>query len=510
MKDVFISYATEDRPVAQRLAAGLEGSGLSVWWDRHIQVGSEWDKTIEDALTAAKCVVVLWTGHAKNSRWVRAEAREALKQEKVVPVMLEANAIPLAFTGIQALRFSEWDGGAGSKEFDILLGVIRAKLSGKAIELPEASSTKASVVGKLAALLGIKAGVGGLLALLLIVSSFMRIDPVISVHVETARVEFRVAPGLDDKRLTDVITFDTLTFQNVGKLSVSPDRLLVADPADYDMASDSYPPKAWLDMSVNGQTVQFEADRPSIFSEVTIETTEHKEVVAGQLDGIVLTDDAVVAMEVSKENALTWSIRTTQERQRVVLSRIHAVQLIQTGLKASRGISIPFPQDQELTYQIIFENKSGTIELFGQDQALVLVLNEKGTVPQDKATAQKKLISSSVLPLQAVDFSWQDPGTGERKTPEGFGGTVKYLSPQGMPSVPIEENTFLTLNQLDHFEITKISIDSDSHKLLVDLQGKAGYIKTGTQQNPRDLRPTLFDQIRFSPLFEPVRKLIGF
>lgn len=81
MKDIFISYAAEDRAIAQRLAAGFEQSGLSVWWDRQIQVGSEWDKTIEDALAGAKCVVVLWTAHAKNSRWVRAEAREALKQE---------------------------------------------------------------------------------------------------------------------------------------------------------------------------------------------------------------------------------------------------------------------------------------------------------------------------------------------------------------------------------------------------------------------------------------------
>ena len=51
MKDIFISYASEDRAIAQRLAAGLEQSGISVWWDRQIQVGSEWDKTIEDALT---------------------------------------------------------------------------------------------------------------------------------------------------------------------------------------------------------------------------------------------------------------------------------------------------------------------------------------------------------------------------------------------------------------------------------------------------------------------------
>jgi|GEM_PF-1431443 len=508
MKDVFLSYASEDRAVAQRLAAGLEGSGLSVWWDRQIQVGSEWDKTIEVALAAAKCVVVLWTGQAKNSRWVRAEAREALKHEKVVPVMVEDNAIPLAFTGIQALRFIGWNGAAGSNEFEMLLGVIRAKLEGKAVEWPEASSTKASVVGKLVALLGIKAGVGGLLAFLLIVSSFLRVDPVISVHVETARIEFLVVPASGDTRLTEELSFDRLTFQHIGKLSLSPDRLLVADPAEYDMDSDSYPPKAWQDLAIHGKTVQFAADRPSISSEIAIETTEHKEAVAGQLDGLVLTDEAVVSMEISRDHAVTWSIRTKQGRQRVVMSRIHAVQLIQTGLKASPGLSIPFPQDQELTYQVIFEHKPGTIELFGQDEALVMVLQETGD--REKEAAPKKLIFHSVLPIQAVDFSWQDPGTGERKSPEGFAGTVAYLNPQGMPSVTIGENEFLTLEDLEHFEITSISIDPNSQQLVVDLKGQAGYVKVGTAGNPQNLRPTLFDKIRYSPLFEPVSKLIGF
>jgi hypothetical protein len=502
MKDIFISYASEDRPIAQRLAAGLEQSGLSVWWDRHIQVGSEWDKTIEDALAAAKCVVVLWTGHAKTSRWVRAEARESLKQEKVVPVMLEANAIPLAFTGIQALRFLEWEGASGTKEFEILLSVIRGKLEGNPVELPEASSTKAFWLGKFIALVGLKTGIGAGLALLLIASSFVRCDPVISVHVETARMEFHVAP-LDDTRLTDALTFDSLTIEPVGKLTLSPDRLLVADPADYDMTSDSYPPKAWLDVPADGQTVQFTAASSGISPEITIETTDHEESVAGQLDGIVLTNDAVVTMVVSNDHAITWSIRKKEGAPRVVVSRIHAVQFIQTGLKVQPEAAIPFSQDQELTYQAIFENTPGTIELFGQNQSLVLVLKEK-------EMTMKKPISSSVLPIHAVDFSWQDPGTGERKTPKGFGGKVEYRRPQGMPSVIIEPDSFLTLEDLEQFEITSISIDPVSHALAVDLQGKAGYIKTGTRQNPRDLRPTLYDLIRFNPLFEPVKKLIGF
>jgi hypothetical protein len=206
---------------------------------------------------------------------------------------------------------------------------------------------------------------------------------------------------------------------------------------------------------------------------------------------------------VSNDNALTWSIQKKQGLQRVVVSRMHAVQFIQTGLKVVPEVPIPFSQDQELTYQAIFENRPGTLELVGQNQSLVLVLKDKGIAP-------KKLTSSSTLPIQGVDFSWQDPGTGERKTPEGFKGTVEYQTPQGMPSVTIKKNSFFTLDDLEQFEITSISVDPVSHLLAVDLQGKAGYIKTGTQQNPHDLRPTLFDHIRFSPLFEPVRKLIGF
>jgi len=278
---------------------------------------------------------------------------------------------------------------------------------------------------------------------------------------------------------------------------------LVADPRDYDMASDSYPPKAWLDLPANGRTIQFESDQSGISPEVTIESTEGKGPVAGVLDGMILTQDAVVTLEVSEDNAVIWSMRTEKGQQRIVLSNVRAVEFIESGLMLPDDFSLPITQDQELTYQALYEDKPGTIEIVGHDDELVIVMKETGT-------QKKNLFSNSVLPIQSVDFSWQDPGTGERKTPEGFEGTVEYRSPHGMPTVKIENNSFLTLDHLEHFEITAISVDPVSHTLLVNLQGEAGYIKTGTRQNPRDLRPTLFDQIRFSPLFEPVRKLIGF
>ena len=61
MSDIFISYAREDRDKAKALAELFQHQDWSVWWDRNIPPGRSFDEVIEEALGAAKCVVVLWS-----------------------------------------------------------------------------------------------------------------------------------------------------------------------------------------------------------------------------------------------------------------------------------------------------------------------------------------------------------------------------------------------------------------------------------------------------------------
>ena len=42
MADLFISYAREDRPVADALARSLQAMGFDVFWDNEIPPGRTW------------------------------------------------------------------------------------------------------------------------------------------------------------------------------------------------------------------------------------------------------------------------------------------------------------------------------------------------------------------------------------------------------------------------------------------------------------------------------------
>lgn len=502
MKEVFISYASENRAIAQRVAAGLEAAGISVWWDRNIQIGSEWDKSIEEALTAAKCVVVLWTSHAKQSRWVRAEARASLKHDRMVPVMLEPDTIPLGLTGFQALRFLGWDGEGGSKEFNILLGVIKAKLAGKPVILPAEVATKASWVGKIAAVVGLKMMVSFMVAALLLASAFWRMDADVTIQVKTGRIEFAVNPDKGHERLTDSLMFHKLSLQNVGRVSLSPKQLLVANPDELDWETDEYPPKAWVELPGSGRTWELNARKPGLNSTVSLESMDRKELVAGKLDAIVLAQPAIVILETSSKQAMTLTVRTDQQSQRVVLSGLGKVEIVEEGLVAKEVANLPFGQQPELTYQALFDGQSGTMTIEGSDKTFIVVLNPS-------VSSKQVAFSTTTLPLESLDLSWQDPKTGARKTHPKFQGIVRYRDLPDFPEVKFKAPMFLTVDKLERFETTSIRLDLTNQTFVVEMQGTAGYLKTGTAENPQDLRPTVFNYIRYHPNLAPLRNLIG-
>ena len=68
MSRVFLSYVRQDVARAEAVAKALEKSGHDVWWDRHIKGGAEFSREIEEALSRAEAVVVLWSANSVEFR----------------------------------------------------------------------------------------------------------------------------------------------------------------------------------------------------------------------------------------------------------------------------------------------------------------------------------------------------------------------------------------------------------------------------------------------------------
>jgi hypothetical protein len=119
MADVFLSYASEDRERARRVAHALEVAGWSVWWDRKIVTGRSFDRVIEHEIETAGCVVVLWSRHSIVSEWVRNEAAAAAERDVLVPATIDAVKPPLEFRRKQTADLIGWD-GSSSEGFEAL------------------------------------------------------------------------------------------------------------------------------------------------------------------------------------------------------------------------------------------------------------------------------------------------------------------------------------------------------------------------------------------------------
>ncbi len=123
MADIFLSYSREDRSVAESLAAILPTHGWTLYWDRHLLAGEVFDDVLEREITAAKCVLVLWSGKSIASQWVRNEADEGATRNAMVSVRIEDVRVPLAFRRIQAADLVGWRGDPSDQR---LTEVIRA------------------------------------------------------------------------------------------------------------------------------------------------------------------------------------------------------------------------------------------------------------------------------------------------------------------------------------------------------------------------------------------------
>jgi hypothetical protein len=108
--DIFLSYARIDRAAARMFAEAFADEGFSVWWDAALHSGETFDEVIERNLREAAAVVVLWSPRSVASRWVRAEATQADRRNKLAPAIIEPCDRPIIFELTHAADLCDWTG----------------------------------------------------------------------------------------------------------------------------------------------------------------------------------------------------------------------------------------------------------------------------------------------------------------------------------------------------------------------------------------------------------------
>jgi hypothetical protein len=92
--NIFISYASDTKPLAEELTKALESQGIEPWVDfKDLQPGQRSREELERAIAAAQCFVILVGSKSRATPWQEAEWSAALasswahSEKKLLPVV---------------------------------------------------------------------------------------------------------------------------------------------------------------------------------------------------------------------------------------------------------------------------------------------------------------------------------------------------------------------------------------------------------------------------------------
>ena len=108
------------------MAKALEAEGYSVWWDRDLRAGEEFDNVIDKHIKESSAIVVVWSDTSIKSNWVKEEAEDGVVDNKLVPALIDEVVIPRGFRRIQAAELQDSsDDPTKSKNWPVFLESIR-------------------------------------------------------------------------------------------------------------------------------------------------------------------------------------------------------------------------------------------------------------------------------------------------------------------------------------------------------------------------------------------------
>ncbi len=143
---IFITYSSKDRKVAQTICSALEARGLRCWISsRNVKPGQNFQEQIVRAIRAARIMVLVFTDNANNSNEIKKELALASQNNlTVIPVRIEDVTPNEAFSYEFATRqwidlFDDWE-----KSIAHLVEIIAGTLDDSSSDAANASAADES------------------------------------------------------------------------------------------------------------------------------------------------------------------------------------------------------------------------------------------------------------------------------------------------------------------------------------------------------------------------------
>ncbi|MCL2291362.1 MAG: toll/interleukin-1 receptor domain-containing protein [Bacteroidetes bacterium] len=125
--DIFISYSSNDRSIADQLVTHIEQAGYTCWIaPRNIEGGAEYSEVIEKAILKCKIFLLVFSENSANSPWVKSELNIAFSENKyLIPYKIDAT--PLKGTMRLLLNDKHWiaNNEDENKQMNLLLSAIQ-------------------------------------------------------------------------------------------------------------------------------------------------------------------------------------------------------------------------------------------------------------------------------------------------------------------------------------------------------------------------------------------------
>jgi hypothetical protein len=93
--DIFISYSSKDKFIADQLVYHIENAGFTCWIaPRNIEGGAEYSEVIENAILQCKIFLLVFSENSANSSWVKSELNIAFSESKyLIPYKIDATLL---------------------------------------------------------------------------------------------------------------------------------------------------------------------------------------------------------------------------------------------------------------------------------------------------------------------------------------------------------------------------------------------------------------------------------